>query len=67
MPCGQFEANASFFATGVLACNLFKLLDRRALPGGYRRARSGTVRHRLYRVAGRAARTGRPLVLYRAS
>lgn len=63
MPCGQFGANALFFGLGVLAYNLYKLFERRALPAGYRRARAGTVRYRLYAVAGKVVRTGRSLVL----
>jgi len=31
MPCGQFEANAMYFAIGVLAYNLAQLLKRRVL------------------------------------
>lgn len=63
MPCGQFGANALFFGLGVLAYNLYKLFGRRALPAGYRRVRAGTVRYRLYAVAGKVIRTGRSLVL----
>ena len=36
MPCGQFEANAVYFAIGVLAYNLAQLLKRRVLPVAYR-------------------------------
>ena len=32
MPCGQFEANAMYFAIGVLAYNLAQLLKRQVLP-----------------------------------
>ena len=32
MPCGQFEANALYFAIGVLAYNLAQLLKRQVLP-----------------------------------
>jgi hypothetical protein len=63
MPCGQFEANALFFAIGVLAYNLYKLFERLSLPAEYRRARACTVRYRLYCVAGKVVRTGRSLVL----
>jgi len=63
MPCGQFGANALFFAIGVLAYNLYKLFGRRVLPAEYRRARACTVRYRLYCVAGKVVRTGRSLVL----
>ncbi len=63
MPCGQFAPNALFFAVGVLAYNLYKLFERQALPGRYRRARASTVRYRLYCVAGKVVRTGRSLIL----
>jgi hypothetical protein len=63
MPCGQFEANALFFAIGVLAYNLYKLFEKWVLPEGYRRVRACTVRYRLYAVAGKVVRTGRSLVL----
>ena len=32
MPRGQFEANALYFAIGVLAYNLAQLLKHRVLP-----------------------------------
>jgi hypothetical protein len=63
MPCGQFEANALFFAIGVLAYNLYKLFNLLSLPAEYRRARACTVRYRLYCVAGKVVRTGRSLIL----
>jgi hypothetical protein len=63
MPCGQFEANALFFSIGVLAYNLYKLFEKRALPAGYRRARAGKVRYGVYTVAGKVVRTGRSLIL----
>ena len=63
MPCGQFSANALFFGLGVLAYNLYKLFEKRALPEGYRQARACTVRYRLYAVAGKVVRTGRSLIL----
>ncbi len=63
MPCGQLEANALFFAIGVLAYNLFKLFERSVLSSEYSRARACTVRYRLYAVAGKVVRTGRSLFL----
>lgn len=60
---GQFEANALFFAIGVLAYNLFKLFEGRVLSSEYRRARACTVRYRFYCVAGKVVRTGRSLCL----
>ena len=63
MPCGQFAANALFFATGVLAYNLFKLFVRKALPASWRTRRALSVRYDLYAVAGKVVSTGGQLLL----
>jgi hypothetical protein len=63
MPCGQFAANALFFAVGVLAYNLFKLFVGSVLPDSWRAKRAGGVRYAFYAVAGKVVRTGRQLVL----
>jgi len=53
MPCGQLEANAVFFAIGVLAYNLSLVLQAELLPAEYRRASVATLRWKLYRLAGK--------------
>ena len=53
MPCGQFEANALYFAIGVLAYNLAQLLKRQVLPAAYRTATVATLRWKVYRLAGK--------------
>src|SRR5439155_530039 len=53
MPCGEFEANAMYFAIGVLAYNLAQLLKRRVLPESYRTATVATLRWKVYRLAGK--------------
>jgi len=53
MPCGQFGANAVFFAIGVLAYNLFVLFKKDVLPEEYRRCQVQTLRWRLYQTAGK--------------
>jgi hypothetical protein len=59
MPCGQFEANALYFAIGVLAYNLAQLLKRQVLPASYRRATVATLRWKVYRLAGKLVRHAR--------
>jgi hypothetical protein len=59
MPCGQFEANAMYFAIGVLAYNLAQVLKRRVLPAGYRTATVATLRWKVYRLAGKLVRHAR--------
>ena len=53
MPCGQFGANAMFFAIGVLAYNLFVLFKQDVLPKEFRRCQVQTLRWRLYQTAGK--------------
>jgi hypothetical protein len=63
MPCGQREANALYFALGVLAYNLAQLLKRRVLPAAYRTATLATLRWKVYRLAGKLVRQARGLIL----
>jgi hypothetical protein len=63
MPCGQFEANAMYFAIGVLAYNLAQLLKRRVLPASYRTATVATLRWKVYRLAAKLVRHARGWVL----
>lgn len=53
MPCGQFEANATFFRIGVLAYNLYRLFILKALATSWHRHQVQTVRWRLYQIAGK--------------
>ena len=63
MPCGQKEANALYFAIGVLAYNLAQLLKRRVLPESYRSATLATLRWKVYRLAGKLVRHARGVIL----
>jgi hypothetical protein len=63
MPCGQFKANAMYFAIGVLAYNLAQLLKRQVLPVAYRTATVATLRWKLYRLAGKLVRHARGWML----
>ena len=59
LPCGQFAANALFFALGVLASNLSVILKAEVLPPAYRQSTVQTLRWQLYRLAGKLVRHGR--------
>lgn len=63
MPCGQFAANALFFAVGVLAYNLYKLFVQTVLPDSWRNLRASSLRYRFYAVAGKVVHTGGRLLL----
>jgi hypothetical protein len=63
MPCGQQEANALFFAIGVLAYNLGLVLKEKLLPREYRQVSVATLRWKLYRLAGKLVRHARVWVL----
>jgi hypothetical protein len=63
MPCGQWEANALYFAIGVLAYNLAQLLKRQVLPEAYRRVTVSTLRWKVYRLAGKLVRHARGWIL----
>jgi hypothetical protein len=63
MPCGQFQANALYFAIGVLAYNLAQLLRCRVLPEWYCTATPATLRWKVYRLAGKLVRHARGLIL----
>jgi len=63
MPCGQQEANALFFAIGILAYNLSLVLKAKLLPPEYRQVSVATLRWKLYRLAGKLVRHARAWVL----
>ena len=63
MPCGQLEANALYFAIGVLAYNLAQLLKRQVLPEAYRQVTVRTLRWKVYRLAGKLVRHARTWIL----
>jgi hypothetical protein len=63
MPCGQLEANALYFAIGVLAYNLAQVLKREVLPEAYRRVTVSTLRWKVYRLAGKLVRHARAWIL----
>jgi hypothetical protein len=63
MPCGTFEANAVFFALGVLTYNLYIGFRMDTLGGDMATAQLRTVRWRLFQTAGRVVRHARKLAL----
>ncbi len=63
LPCGQFQANALYFAIGVLAYNLAQLLKREVLNPCYGQATIATLRWQFYRLAGKLVRHARQWVL----
>ena len=58
LPCGDFDANATWLMLSSIAYNLFALM-RMVLPHGWSTARAPTVRLRLYDVAGQIVRHAR--------
>jgi hypothetical protein len=63
MPCGTFQANAAFFAIGVLAYNLYIGFRAIVLGDGWSRAQVQTVRWRIYQTAGKIIHHGRRIIL----
>jgi hypothetical protein len=67
MPCGETYANAVFFRIGVLAYNLFVAVKVLSLPKGWQRYTVGSVRWRLYQIAGRVVEEACRVVLLLAT
>ncbi|MFG1466823.1 IS1380 family transposase, partial [Xanthobacter sp. DSM 24535] len=63
MPCGQFHANAMFFAVGVLAYNLFLGFRADALDDDWSNSQVRTVRWRLFQTPGKVVCHARQVVL----
>jgi len=63
MPCGQHQANALFFAIGVLAYNLTVSLKYLCLPHDWRKKTVATLRWSLYQTAGRLIRHAGRVIL----
>jgi hypothetical protein len=63
MPCGQFQANAMFFAIGVLAYNLFLGFRSSALDDDWSNSQVRTVRWRLFQTPGKVVCHARQVVL----
>jgi len=58
MPCGQFQANALYFAICTLSYNLFVML-RNHLPAEFHKSRAKAVRLRFYAMAAKLIKHSR--------
>jgi len=58
MPCGQFEANALYFAICTLSYNLFVML-RHHLPDEFNKSRAKAVRLKIYAMAAKLIKHSR--------
>ena len=67
LPCGDFGANAFWFALGVLTYNTFVLQKELLLPEQYKAKTIGTLRWSLIGIAGKVVRHGRRLWLLLAT
>jgi len=63
LPCGDTQANALYFAIGVLAYNLGVVMKAEVLPEQYGRSTVATMRWQIYRLAGKLIRHGRRYIL----
>jgi hypothetical protein len=62
MPCGQFQANALYFAICTLSYNLFVML-RNHLPEEFKKSRAKAVRLRVYAMAAKLIKHSRQYIL----
>jgi len=62
LPTSDFEANAFYFAIGILAHNLF-LLFKQILDVSWQKHTVRTIRYKLYNIAGKAVTHARELFL----
>jgi len=58
LPCGDFAGNSAFFQIGVMAYNLFRIFELKALGPEWVSFRLRTVRWRFYNVAGKLVSHG---------
>ena len=62
LPCSDFGANALYFMISALSFNLLALM-RLFLPEELAHHRAGTIRWRLYAIAGKIVKTGRQIFI----
>ena len=67
LPCGQFDANALYFTTGILAYNIVQLIKQITLGKSWMKKSIRSLRYRLYHLAARVIHHARSLVLRVAS
>lgn len=63
LPCGEFEANAIWFAIGVLAYNLFIASKMYLFPKGWLKKTITTVRWQFIQMAGRIIKHSREVIV----
>jgi hypothetical protein len=67
LPCGQFDANALYFTTGILAYNIVQLIKQITLGNSWMKKSIRSLRYRLYHLAARVIHHARSLILRVAS
>lgn len=63
VPCAAEEANRIWFAVGMLTYNVLKLMQREALPAGWRHRTIRTLRRLALRLVGKVTKTARQVTL----
>jgi len=59
LPCGQFNANAIYYAIGILTYNLIKLLQLSVLPKRWRNSEINTVKRYFFRLVAKVVNKSR--------
>ncbi|MFH0989537.1 MAG: transposase [bacterium] len=67
LPCGQFDANALYFTTGILAYNIIQLIKQITLGNTWMKKSIRTLRYKLYHLAARVIHHARGLIVRVAS
>jgi len=62
LPCGQFDANALYFTTGILAYNIIQLVKQITLGSAWMKKSIRSLRYRLIHLAARVIQHARTLI-----
>ena len=62
-PCGQLQADATYFELGILSHNLTTAVKRLVLGGAWVTRTIASLRWQLIQIAGKVVRHGRRLIL----
>jgi len=63
LPCGQFDANALYFTTGILAYNIVQLIKQVALGADWMKKSIRTLRYRLFHLSAKVISHARYLIV----
>jgi len=63
LPCGQFNANTIYYAIGILAYNLIKLMQISVLPVHWQKSTILTIKRYLFRLVAKVVRKSRIQIL----